>query len=113
MIDLLAEAKKEWDLRLVSEERSVALEQRAKLDTETVARLHKERDKLCHTAERLRSEHGMAYGERDLAVREHDEAQQRISSLQAELETVKGQKLEAEGAAFGLAMDLAEVRSLL
>ena len=42
IIDLLTEAKKEWDLRLVAEERSMALEQRAKLDTEMVTRLRKE-----------------------------------------------------------------------
>ena len=42
IIDLLAEAEKERDLRQVAEERSVALEQRAKLDTKTVARLCKE-----------------------------------------------------------------------
>ena len=46
----------------------MALEQRAKLDAETVARLRKERDKLRQTMERLRSEHGAAYGERDQAV---------------------------------------------
>ena len=42
IIDLMAEAKREWDLRLVAEERSTALEQRAKLDTEMVTRLCKE-----------------------------------------------------------------------
>ena len=89
IIDLLAEAEKEQDLRLVPEERSATLEQRAKLDAEMVGQLRTERDKLCHTTERLRSEHGAAYRERDQAVREHDEAQQRISSLQAELETVR------------------------
>ena len=89
IIDLLDEAKKEWDLRLVAEESSAALEQRAKLDAEMVTRQRTERDELCHTAERLRSERGVACGERDLAVRERDEAQLRISSLQAELETAK------------------------
>ena len=44
---------------------------------------------------------------------EHDEAQQRISSLQAKLDTTKIQKLEAEGAAAGLARDLVEARSVL
>jgi len=42
IIDLLAKAEKEWGLRLVAEERSVALEQRAKLDAEVVAWLRKE-----------------------------------------------------------------------
>ena len=46
-------------------------------------------------------------------MRERDEAQQRISSLQAELDTAKAQKLEAEGATAGLARDLAEARSVL
>ena len=36
IIDLMAEAEREHDLRLVVEEMSAALEQRAKLDTETV-----------------------------------------------------------------------------
>ena len=59
----------------------MALEQRAKLDIEAVARLHKEQDELHHTTERLRSERGAARRERDQAIREHDEVQQRISSL--------------------------------
>ena len=62
---------------------------------------------------RLHLEHGMAPGERDRAVRERDEVQQRICSLQAELETVRAQKLEAKGAAAGLAIDLTNVSSLL
>ena len=37
IIDLLAEAEKERDLRLEGEERSAALEQRVKLDAEVVA----------------------------------------------------------------------------
>ena len=59
----------------MAEERSVALEQRVKLDVETVARLRKEQDELRQTAERLRSEHGAAYEERDQAARDHDKAQ--------------------------------------
>ena len=59
----------------------MALEQRVKLDAEAVARLRKERDELCHNAERLRSKRGAVCEERDQAVRERDEAQQRISSL--------------------------------
>ena len=42
IIDLLAEVEKEQDLRLGAEERSMAQEQRAKLDAETVARLRGE-----------------------------------------------------------------------
>ena len=52
-------------------------------------------------------------GECDQAVRERDEAHQRISSLQAELDTAKAQKLEAKGAAAELAKDLTEARSVL
>ena len=40
-----------------------------------VARLREEQDELRDTAERLCSEHGAAYGERDRAIRERDEAQ--------------------------------------
>ena len=39
--------------------------------------------------ERLHSERGMARGEHDQAVRERDEAEQRIGSLQAKLGTAK------------------------
>ena len=65
IIDLLAEAEKERDLRLGAKERSAALEQRAKLDAEAVARLCKERDELRHTTESLHSKHGVACGEHD------------------------------------------------
>ena len=58
-------------------------------------------------------ERGTIYEEHDQALRERDEAQQRINSLHAELDTTKAQKLEAEGAAAGLARDLAVVRSVL
>ena len=46
-------------------------------------------------------------------MRERDEAQQRISSLQAKLDTMKAQKLEAEGAAVRVARDLTKARSVL
>ena len=81
IVDLLAEAEQERDLRLVAEERSATLELRVKLDAEMVTRLRMEQDELCYTMERLRSEHGMAYGERDQAIRERDETRQRISFL--------------------------------
>ena len=45
----------------------MALEKRASLDAETVARLHKEWDELFQTVERLRSEH-------DVPREEHDQA---------------------------------------
>ena len=42
ILNLLAEAEKERELKLVAEEKLVALEQRASLDAEAVARLCKE-----------------------------------------------------------------------
>ena len=45
----------------------MALEKRASLDATAVARLHKERDELIQTMERLRSERGAACEERDQA----------------------------------------------
>ena len=91
----------------------MALQQRVNLDAEAVARLCNERDELCQTTERLCSEHGTTHRECDQAVREHDEAQQRIGSLQAELRTVTTQRLEAEGVSIGLVADLTEVRKNL
>jgi len=73
--------EKERELKLRAEERSTALEQREKLDVEKVAWLSGERDEQRQTSERLRLEHGTICEERDQAVQEHDEAQQRISSL--------------------------------
>ena len=75
------EVEKERELKLRAKERSTALEQRAKLDAEKVARLSGERDEQRQTSERLHLERSTVHGERDLAVRERDEAQQRISSL--------------------------------
>ena len=46
ILDLLAEAEKEQDLKLVAEEKLVELEWRASQDAEAVARLRKERDEL-------------------------------------------------------------------
>ena len=74
IIDLLEEVGKERELKLRAEERSMALEQRSKLDAEVIARLCEERDEPRRTSERLRFERGMIYGERDQAVRECDEA---------------------------------------
>jgi len=95
----------------------MALEKRASMDVAVVARLRKRRDEQIQTAERLCSKHGMAHEECDQAFREHDQAyqkcdngQQKISSLQAELERETTRKLEAESISNRLAMDLAEVR---
>ena len=65
IVDLLDEVGKERELRLWAKERSTALEQRAKLDVEVVARLHGERDEQHQTSERLRLECGMICGEHD------------------------------------------------
>ena len=109
IIDLLVEAEKERDLRLGAKERSATLEQRAKLDAETVTWLHKKRDELRHTVERLRSEHDTVCEERDQAVRERDEARQVVSSLWTDLGTTVTQRLEAESISAGLGMKLVEV----
>jgi uncharacterized protein YjgD (DUF1641 family) len=60
ILDLLAEAEKERELKLVAEEKLIALEWRASLDAEVVTRLCKERDELLQTTGRLRSECGAA-----------------------------------------------------
>ena len=44
---LLAEVEMERELKLRAKERSTALQQRASLDTEVMAQLHKEWDELC------------------------------------------------------------------
>ena len=41
-VDLLAELERERDLKLEDKERSVALQQKANLDAEVVAQLHRE-----------------------------------------------------------------------
>ena len=74
IVDLLGEMEKERELRLRAEERSMALEQRAKLDAEAVTRLRGERDEQRQTSERLRLECGTICGEHDQAVRERDKA---------------------------------------
>ena len=83
----------------------------------TVSRLRKEQDELPQTIERLRSEHGMAHEEHNQALQDHDQAcqerddtQQKVGSLQADLESVMTQKLEAESISVVLVVDLAEVR---
>ena len=66
--------EREQELKLAAKERSVALQQKANLDAEVAAQLRRERNELHQTMERLCSKHGMAHGERDQAVQEHDEA---------------------------------------
>ena len=74
-VELLEELERERDLKLEAEDRSTALQQRVNQDAEAIARLHKERDKLCQTTERLWLECDKVHEERDQAVREHDTAQ--------------------------------------
>ena len=71
------------------------MEKRASLEATVVARLRKERDELLQTTKRLWLERGMAceerdqdFRERDQAYQEHDDPQQKVGSLQAELESV-------------------------
>ena len=77
----MEELEREQDLKLEAEERFVALQQKANLDAEVVARLRRERDELRQTIERLHLEHGTACEECDQAVRERDKACQGVSSL--------------------------------
>ena len=65
ILDLWGEVKKERDLKLGPKEKLTALEKRVSLDATVVTRLRKERDELIQTADRLRSEHGVASKERD------------------------------------------------
>ena len=58
----------ERDLKLRAEDRSTALQQRASQDIEVIARLRRERDELCRTEERLRSECSTAQDEHDRAI---------------------------------------------
>ena len=58
----------ERDLKLKAEERSTVLQQRTDQDAEVIARLHKERDELCWTEERLHSECGTAREDHDWAI---------------------------------------------
>ena len=75
ILDLLAEAEKERELKLVAEEKLAALERKVSLDAEAVTRLCKERDELLQTVGRLHLECGAAREERDQAIRERDQAQ--------------------------------------
>ena len=109
----MEELEREQDLKLEAEERFVALQQKANLDAEVVARLRRERYELCQTAKRLRSERGTAREERDQAVREREEAHQGVSSLQADLGATVAQRLEAESVSTRLGTKLAEVRGIL
>ena len=65
ILDLLAEVEKKQELKLGAEEKLMALEKRASLDAMVATRLHKERDKMLKTTERLRLEHGAAHEERN------------------------------------------------
>jgi len=105
--------ERERELKLGAEERSVGLQQKTNLNAEAVAQLCREQDELRQTTERLCSERDAARGERDQAVREHDETQQRIGSLQADLGTVVARRLEAKSVSAGLVTELAEAQRIL
>ena len=65
ILDLLVEVEKEWELKLGTKEKLVALEKKAILDAVVVARLRKERDEMLQTIERLCSERGVTCEEHD------------------------------------------------
>ena len=84
-VELLAELKMGWDLRLKAEDRSRALQQRANQDAVVMSRLRGERDELCRTKERLRSEHSTAREGCDQAIQERDEARREAGALWADI----------------------------
>jgi chromosome segregation ATPase len=106
ILELLDDVQQERDRKLAAEQRLVASETKARQDAATAERLRKERDESRQTEERLRTERGMARAEHDVACQVLDAAQQRVGSLEAELEKKKAQKLDAENASAGLAADL-------
>ena len=65
VLDLLGEVEKERELKLGAKEKLTALEKRVSLDATTIVWLHKERDELLQTLERLCSECGVALEEHD------------------------------------------------
>ena len=69
-----------------------------------VARLRREREELRQTVERLCF---------DQAVQEREEAQQRISSLQADLRTTVARRLEAKSVSARLVIELVEAGRIL
>ena len=72
ILDLLAEVEKERELKLGAKEKLMTLEKMVSLEAVAVTWLHKERDELLQTAERLHSECGTAHEEHDQAFQEHD-----------------------------------------
>ena len=78
-----------------------------------IARLHKERDELRQTEERLRSEHSAAHEDRDWAIQECDKARGVADSLQADLGVTMNQRLDAESVATRLDKELTKVRGIL
>lgn len=84
ILDLLGEVEKERKLKLAVEGRLTASETRMHQDAALMEQLCKEWDGLLLTMERLRLKHSTACEERDAACREHDDALQWVSSLEAE-----------------------------
>jgi chromosome segregation ATPase len=95
-------------LKLAVEGRLTASETRTHQDAVTIERLCKDQDGLLQTMERLLSECNTAHKEHNMACQEHDNAQQRVGSLEAKLEREKTQKLEAKNISTGLATDLSQ-----
>jgi chromosome segregation ATPase len=77
--ELLSSAEKDRELKLAMETKLAAAEAQACQDASTLVRIRKERDDLRLTVGRLRSEHEMACGERNVA-------RHQVVTLQAELE---------------------------
>ena len=112
-VEVLAELETERDLRRRAEESSAALQQWANQDAEEISQLHGERDELCRTEERLRSERSTAHEERDQAIRERGEARREAMALWADLGDKVARRLEAEEVSAELGMELGEVRGIL
>jgi chromosome segregation ATPase len=100
ILNLQGKLEKEKGLKLAAEEKVTTLEAKARQDATVAERLRKERDDLRQTETRLRRECNGARQERD-------GTQERVSSLQSDLERERVQKLEAEGISARLAKDLA------
>jgi hypothetical protein len=103
----------ERDLKLKAEERLMVLQQRVDRDATSITWLREERDELCQTEERLRSERSAAREDRDRAIRERDEARGVADSLWADLGIVVNQRLDVESAAARLEKELTKVRGIL
>ena len=112
-VEVLAKLEMEQDLRRKAKDRSTALQQRVDRDTEVIAWLCEERDEICRTKARLRSEHSTTREDHDRAIRERDEVRWEVRALRADLGDAVARRLEAEEISAGLGTKLTEVRGLL